>query len=561
MRIERRERALRPAEEHCQSRFQIRAVKLHPAPVAGKRAEREQGIKVAVEEWPRFVEFLQASFQPSIVLGDDHVCILVDHQAGAVSASQHIGRVSLAAAGAQRDPGREPEGVQLLSRRIRGVAGVVAPPERHASRDHLDINPPPPARAVVDLESRMRGPQVVPECIEPLDVADLGDAHAIRRVDPEWRRIDVEILPVPIHAPFRDEVGDDVRDPLPRGRIAEIQHSPAILALEKPLRMSGQQRASRIGLLGLEPEEELHSVFVQQAAQRREPVGKGLLVRPPAPAVPAPRRVMNGRSLAVILVPVPTRVDPVHVEWDFFLRDLSDARQLLGDQCIAPCEICRRPDDRLSVFLRGIIGEQQPAPGVVRLLEVAAPVHQQDPRRADRLARVQQQMRVLHARAHHHAVSVLVPRKFRGPVPRPADCSDDPLFIDLEIEKRERYVGGPSSYRGQPGVPTSSQRLGQRLKIRLARDAPPGGMKHCLRGGGGRQRSEQRCDILDDRRVALALVRKFEHPLDRVEVLESPHLRCDRETGRRIGECLALQRPPVTWRRLSRPRPCGKEFG
>ena len=82
------------------------------------------------------------------------------------------------------------------------ISREIGSPERRAAAYGLDIDSASAAGAVVDHEVRMPAQQFVPEGIQSLDPANLGDALAVRgiRRAPEFERRDVGVVAVAVEA-------------------------------------------------------------------------------------------------------------------------------------------------------------------------------------------------------------------------------------------------------------------------------------------------------------------------------------------------------------------------
>ena len=105
---------------------------------------------------------------------------------------------------------REPGDLCLVVIRIEFLALHVAGPEWNAQAQQFDVDPPPAAGAVINDQLRETPPELAPKLIQPLDMLDLGDPLAVRRVigTPVGKRFQVEILTIYIEPLFFDHPGD-----------------------------------------------------------------------------------------------------------------------------------------------------------------------------------------------------------------------------------------------------------------------------------------------------------------------------------------------------------------
>jgi hypothetical protein len=195
----------------------------------------------------------------------------------------------------------------------------------------------------------------------------------------------------------------------------------------------------------------------------------------------------------------------VDIERNFFVDEFPHPRQFVGNQIVAPGELRGREHLRLSFFLRRVIGEQKPAPDVLRGDRVSpAPVQKQNPRAANFLAGMQQKMGALHSCAHAELGAIGTARKIGAPVPGPANGANDSAAIGLKIEKRQIAIGRTPADRAQCDVFVFPQRPGLGLEVILAGLGAAGVMEDGLDVGGDRKREKKRLDVLDDGRVVRA---------------------------------------------------------
>ena len=112
------------------------------------------------------------------------------------------------------------------------LVGVVAPPERHGAAERLQVIPPAAGGTGVNQHLWVAAAKLVPVGQITGDVLDLRDPLAVRRVGraPKSQRVHVEVLAVDIDAFLGQELVDVLGQPLPCGRIAEVQQTNALLA-------------------------------------------------------------------------------------------------------------------------------------------------------------------------------------------------------------------------------------------------------------------------------------------------------------------------------------------
>ena len=146
-----------------------------------------------------------------------------------------------------------------------GPAGRVAPPELHRAPLRLQVDAPPAAGAVVDVHPGLAGVDRVPHGVEPLDVANLRQPLAIRRLvlAPTGQRLHVEVGTKPVHAKLADAPDQQLGHPLPGFGIAQVEQSPVggpagdnELAGEQKVGMLAGNLAADGHPLRLEPDDE-----------------------------------------------------------------------------------------------------------------------------------------------------------------------------------------------------------------------------------------------------------------------------------------------------------------
>ena len=215
-------------------------------------------------------------------------------------------------------------GLGLVPVGVAGAATGVAPPQRHATHASLQVDATAAAGTVVDPEPRMAGAQLVPHRIQPFDVADLRDALAVGRVGlaPEGQRIDVEVVPIHVQAELADLPRQEVGEPAPGDRIAELKQAVLVgTSLKDELAMLAGDLRSAGHALGLKPEDEPKPAAMAGVADRTQPsrevlgigipvahpVGKSQLeprrIEPMAVATDPPRHLRSG-DLAGLGLPI-----------------------------------------------------------------------------------------------------------------------------------------------------------------------------------------------------------------------------------------------------------------
>ena len=179
--------------------------------------------------------------------------------------------------------------------------------------------------------------QLVPEGVEALDVADLGEALAVRRVHgtPELQWADVEVLPVPVQAVVGDQSRDQLGNPAPRRGMAEVQDQVfAVLArlsrlpLQEPLGVFAGDGSALQGTLRFHPEEELHPGGMGLVAEGFE--AGGMVAAVDAPVAGLAPFALEDVGARLVRGPIPARVDPVAVVGQLLLLDQFELADMHG---------------------------------------------------------------------------------------------------------------------------------------------------------------------------------------------------------------------------------------
>ncbi len=433
---------------------------------------------------------------------------------------------------------------------------VVGSPERCRPRGRFEVDAAASRGAVVDHEARELGPQVVPESVEPFDVADFADAHAVGLVVgvPETFGVDVEILPVVVDAIVADELGDLLAEPREGHGVAQVEEERIDASAFHPARL-GRLAAGvehelgvlhgPVGILhhalGLEPHHEL-------AAGAVDLVGHGAEALREAYAVHRP--VAHGVGPVVVVLPVgglavPSGVEPEDLRQQIeLLVAFHEGRGVIGCHAgvfvagggIAVVEArTDREHGGLAVGRGVVVGQQEAAQKVLTVHTVVTLPQEHGRRRsADLLARKQVSGQVLHAGRHADGICRRA-CDVGSPVTGPSDGYDHASRGQLDVEKGKGVRRRASALRVHRVLVAYGQLACASVKVGL-RDVASVGVVEQVGSLGCRFGDDVHdLHLLDLRGVPLGGVAEAEHPLHGVEIRKSLHAALDGESRRGVG--------------------------
>ncbi len=219
----------------------------------------------------------------------------------------------------------------------------------------------------------------------------------------------------------------------------------------------------------------------------------------------------------------------------------------------APVAVGERHIDGRAVGHRpGVFHDEAPQQ-VVSAQAIAFPIERDDARGAYLLTRMQTQVRQRHA-GGSAKLGALLARKGGRPLTAPADGDDDTFArLKLDVEERHEVARRTSSAGVQCERAGFVERAAQRHEV-IARTH---GALGVVNNGVARRRGEaciERPDLLDDGRVAVAVVAEPHQPLGGGEVGVARHLNTHFEFGCRIfvDELVRIDRFLT---------PCGQQIG
>ena len=333
-----------------------------------------------------------------------------------------------------RHPKRQSIGMALLAG---GRFSAIAAQQRHCPSQCFQIVAPSAAGARVDPQPGISAEQFVPVGQVAGGVPVFGNALPVRAVGaaPVTERVDVEILPVDVHALALNQAVDAIDNPLPGVAVAEV-HQAAAAAAENPLGMVFGEPRARPGPLGLEPQHKSHPVDMGEVGNLANSLRKPFLVDFPRSRVRPP----------VPLARIPAGVDEIEPQRDLFAKIAVQYRHFrigAGMKVIAPARAVVRRHE-LAAGSWDVVSDHPSPPEVLSSNPVAAIELQRHQRRPHFFAGMELEVRELLAGANPQGL-VVVAIESRRPLAGPTQRDDKTFAGGLEVPIRGGAVGRPAT--------------------------------------------------------------------------------------------------------------------